>query len=178
MTKSLDTSRLFGQSSFIFLKNISGLIGNILSSSVIRHIVQVHRRDSGTARQFQCNAGQHFIGLKMLNTLKFDPFSEHFTEQDNGFLGKVLLIGFDHDESPYKSSDSKNWGVLCFQRIALRQSVFRGIVPTWFTLSFPVGLILLGIIVAASILIAPAENALQEGIVGEYLAKRSLRRIS
>jgi hypothetical protein len=28
MTKSLDTSRLFGQSSFIFLKNISGLISN------------------------------------------------------------------------------------------------------------------------------------------------------
>lgn len=30
MTKSLDTSRLFGQSSFIFLKNISGLISNRL----------------------------------------------------------------------------------------------------------------------------------------------------
>jgi len=28
MTKSLDISRLFGQSSFIFLKNISGLISN------------------------------------------------------------------------------------------------------------------------------------------------------
>ena len=28
MTKSLDNSRLFGQSSFIFLKNISGLINN------------------------------------------------------------------------------------------------------------------------------------------------------
>ena len=28
MTKSLDTSRLFGQSSFIFLKNISGLVFN------------------------------------------------------------------------------------------------------------------------------------------------------
>lgn len=30
MTKSLDISRLFGQSSFIFLKNISGLISNRL----------------------------------------------------------------------------------------------------------------------------------------------------
>ena len=70
-----------------FLKGCCGNVGNILCGSVIRHIVQVHRRDSGAARQFKCNAGQRFVGLKMLNALKFDPFSKHFTEQDNGFLG-------------------------------------------------------------------------------------------
>ena len=55
---------------------------------------------------------------------------------------------------------------LCFQWITLRRSVFQSIVPTWFTIAFRIGLILLGLVAAASILIAPTENALQEGIVG------------
>lgn len=48
----------------------------------------------------------------------------------------------------------------------MRRSVFQSIVPTWFTIAFRIGLILLDVIVAAAILVAPTENALQEGIVG------------
>ena len=61
--------------------------------------------------------------------------------------------------------------VLCFQWITLQRSVFQSIVPTWFTIAFRIGLILLGLVAAASILIAPTENALQEGIVGGVVVR-------
>ena len=60
---------------------------------------------------------------------------------------------------------------LCFQWITLRRSVFQSIVPTWFTIAFRIGLILLDVIVAAAILVAPTENALQGGIVGGLSGK-------
>ena len=46
MPKSLDISRLFGQSSFIFLKNISGLIYNLMKARKHRIPVPHGRREN------------------------------------------------------------------------------------------------------------------------------------
>lgn len=82
MTKSLDNSRLLSQSSFIFLKNISGLIGNLLHLRLSREWERTHIPYEITAKV----SGQHIV---------YDG-DDSYSEKDKviDYLTKAYLTAF------------------------------------------------------------------------------------
>ena len=90
MTKSLDNSRLFGQSSFIFLKNISGLISNL--SADITHLYKTSSGVSELAGYDFRKTGFHISYLKNGNIIQpqiSDEEDDDISQNKNYYTGSM-----------------------------------------------------------------------------------------